>query len=168
MDLFHWIKIYQFAGKIAGNGWWEWVNGSVKVTLPVFFGASLSQAIHHVHQFNMATENDPFVDDLPMKNFGNSHHCCNLDDFMILPWFCHDLPIILMGAMAKSPLIRRKTWKRLTQVCQDLAQVIPGVSGRAASSERIVWPVDLGQFLDKRRDLKRRPAMTPAYNLVVS
>lgn len=40
--------------------------------------------------------------------------------------------------MAKSPLIRRKTWKRLTQVCQDLAQVIPGVSGRAASSERIV------------------------------
>lgn len=73
-----------------------------------------------------------------------------------------------MGApMAKSPLIRRKTWKRLTQVCQDLAQVIPGVSGRAASSERILWPVDLGQFLDNEEIVSTK-AMTPAYNLVVS
>ena len=63
--------------------------GRSKLPSPFFFCASLSQAIHHVHQFNMATENDPFVDDLPMKNFGNSHHCCNLDDFMILPWFTY-------------------------------------------------------------------------------
>lgn len=56
--------------KIAGNGWWEWVGQRyyprnfgwvIPIISRLFF-------VHHFPRpFNMAKENDPFVDDLPKR-----------------------------------------------------------------------------------------------------
>jgi hypothetical protein len=126
--------------------------GRSKLPSPFFF-------VHHFPRpftmFNMATENDPFVDDLPMKNFGNSHHCCNLDDFaMILPWFTYHFHGSSHGKVSPdSP-------QDLEEADAGLPRPCPSDPGRFWSS-RVLGTHRLtsgfGSVLGQRRDLKRRP-----------